>query len=182
MKRIALHLSLLLLLSFSIQAKEVILKLTGGYFLPAEQAFRDVYGSGLSWGGEADIYVWRNIGLWLGGGYFWKKGRLTFTQEETKIQILPFGGGFKLKTSSENLDFYSGFGLRYNSFKESNPIGEASKGGLGVVVMIGGVIRILKDVVLDLSAEYSYCRMKPADFTINIGGWSVGFGLGYEFK
>lgn len=182
MRKIALHLSLLLLLSSTVQAKEVILKLTCGYFLPAEQAFKDVYGNGLTWGGEAAIYVWKNVGLWLGGGYFGKEGRLTFTQEETKVQILPFGGGIKLKTSSENLDLYSGLGLRYNSFKESNPIGEASKGGLGIVVMIGGIIKILKEVALDLSVEYSYCRMKPADFTINIGGLSVGLGLGYEFK
>ena len=43
MRKIALHLSLLLLLSSTVQAKEVILKLTCGYFLPAEQAFKDVY-------------------------------------------------------------------------------------------------------------------------------------------
>lgn len=182
MRKTALHLLLLLLLSSPAQAKEVFFKLTGAYFLPAEQAFKDVYGSGLSWGGEAVIYVWKNVGLWLGGSYFGKKGRLTFTQEETNVRVLPLGAGIKLKTSSENPGLYSGLGLRYNSFKESNPIGDASKAGLGVVIMIGGVIRILKQVALDLSVEYSYCKMKPADFTINIGGLSVGLGLGYEFK
>jgi hypothetical protein len=180
--KITLRLLLLLLLFSSVQAREVILKLTGGYFVPAEQAFKDVYGTGLTWGGEAVVYVWENVGLWLGGGYFGKQGRLTFTQEETRVQILPLGAGIKLKTSSEKVGLYSGLGLRYNSFKESNAIGEATKGGLGIVVMIGGIIKILKEVALDISIEYSYCRMKPADFTINIGGLSVGLGLGYEFK
>ncbi len=182
MKKIALHLFLLLLLFSLAQAKEVVLKLTGGFFLPAEQAFKDVYGNGLVWGGEAVAYVWKNVGLWLSGGYFGKKGRLTFTQEDTNVQILPWGGGVRLKTSSENPGLYGGLGLRYNAFKESNPIGEASKGGLGVVVMMGSVMRVLRGVFFDLSIEYSYCKMKPADFTINIGGLSVSLGLGYEFK
>lgn len=182
MRKIALHLLLVLLLSSSVQAKDVIFKLTGGYFLPAEQAFKDVYGSGLAWGGEAVVYVWTNVGFWLGGNYFGKKGRLTFTQEETRVQVLPLGVGVKLRTSSENPGLYSGFGLRYNSFKESNPIGALSKGGLGIVIAMGGVITILRGVVLDLSVEYSYCKMKPADFTINIGGLSVGLSLGYKLK
>ncbi len=28
---------------------------------------------------------------------------------------------------------------------------------------------------------YSYCRMKPADYRINIGGLEAGIGIGYEF-
>jgi len=35
--------------------------------------------------------------------------------------------------------------------------------------------------LIDLYLSYSYCKIKPADFEINIGGIEAGIGIGYKF-
>ena len=41
--------------------------------------------------------------------------------------------------------------------------------------------KVIKGLFFDIFGEYSYCKMTPADFTINIGGMTAGVGVGYEF-
>ena len=60
-----------------------------------EKAFRDIYGEGIMYGGEVNIRVWKALEVWFGASYFYKKGELTFTKEETKLKIVPIGAGIK---------------------------------------------------------------------------------------
>jgi hypothetical protein len=36
------------------------------YFQPTEQAFKDIYGSGMSYGGEVNIDVFKGLSVWIG--------------------------------------------------------------------------------------------------------------------
>ena len=73
------------LLSGAANASDVIVELRAHYLHPSEEAFRDIYGGGMMYGGEVSIGVWRGLDVWFGGSYFSKKGELTFTKEETKL-------------------------------------------------------------------------------------------------
>lgn len=181
MRKLTIILVLTIGLSVTTYATNVMVELKGQYFSPTEQAFKDIYGGGLMYGAEINIGVWRNLDLWFGGSYFSKRGELTFTKEETKLELFPIGGGIKYRILSGNFALYAGLGLNYFQFKESNPIGDVSKGGLGFVGKVGSNVAISGGLVLDLYVDYTYCKIKPADFRINVGGITIGAGLGYRF-
>jgi opacity protein-like surface antigen len=72
-----------------------------------------------------------------------------------------------------------GAGVGYYFFKESNTfIGEASKNGIGFCVLGGASYSVSSWLVLDGRIKYSTASMKPADFDINIGGLTIGLGIG----
>ena len=181
MRKFIIIIVAVILLSGTANATDIIVEFKAHYLQPSEEAFRDIYGGGMMYGGEVSIGVWRGLDLWIGGSYFSKKGELTFTKEETKLEIYPLGGGLKYRLTTGILDLYVGVGLNYYQYKESNPLGDISKGGLGYIGKIGTYVKVTGGLVVDLYVNYSYCKTKPADFEINIGGIEAGVGIGYEF-
>lgn len=181
MKKIIIAMITVIFLSGFANAIEILVELKAHYLSPPEQAFKDIYGGGMMYGGEMSIGVWRGLEVWFGGSYFSKKGELTFTKEETKLKIYPLGAGLKYRLSEGTFSFYLGAGLNYYQYKESNPLGDISKGGLGYIGKIGSYMKITGGFLIDLYLNYSYCKLKPADFKINIGGLEAGVGIGYRF-
>lgn len=162
-------------------AAKFTIEIKGSYFSPTEAAFQDIYGAGITYGGEVSIGLWKNLQFWLGGNYYSGDGELTYTGEETNLQIIPIGGGLKYEFSKGTLRFYGGIGINYYQYKESNVIGDVNEGGIGFVGKIGVNLNVTRNLFFDLFIDYSYCKMTPADITINIGGIAAGIGLGYVF-
>jgi hypothetical protein len=181
MKRISLITAAIITISGFAHGGDFMVELKAHYFSPSEQAFKDIYGGGLMYGAEINIGVWKDLDLWFGGSYFSKKGELTFTKEETKLKLFPIVGGGKYRILSGNFALYVGLGLNYYQYKETNPIGDVSEGGLGFVGKIGSYVTIVGGLVLDLYMDYTYCKIEPADFEVNVGGIAAGVGLGYRF-
>ena len=181
MKKLSIIIVSVVLLSGFANAADFIVELKANHLRPSEDAFRDIYGGGVMYGGEVSIGVWRGLDVWFGGSYFSKKGELTFTREETKLEIYPLGGGLKYRLTTGIFDLYAGAGLNYYQYKESNPLGDISKGGLGYIGKIGSYVKVTGGFLIDLYVNYSYCRLKPADFKIDIGGIEAGVGIGYSF-
>ncbi len=181
MKRLILlfiALNIVLGISYGLDIK---IEIKGGYFYPSEKAFKDIYGGGFSIGGEISVGVLKNLSIWVGGNYFTKKGKLTFTQEDTEIKLIPIGGGLKYEFPTGKFAPYLGLGVNYYLYEESNPLGDVSKGGLGYIGKIGSYVKVTGGLLVDLYVNYSYCKIKPADFKINIGGIEAGVGMGYSF-
>jgi hypothetical protein len=166
---------------FSLPAFPVTFGLKGIYFSPADKTFKDVYGGGPMYGAEIGIKIVGGLSFWISGGYYAKNGILTYTKEETKLTIIPVGGGLRYEFLTGAVSPYLGAGANYYFYKESNPIGRVDKGGVGFVGRAGVVVRITRWFLIDLNAGYSYCRFKPADFTVNIGGIEGGAGLTFSF-
>ncbi|MCX7973450.1 MAG: hypothetical protein N3B16_03005, partial [Candidatus Aminicenantes bacterium] len=80
-----------------IRALTVRAEIKGAYFNPTDQAFKDIYGQGKTYGAEVGFKFNRFIGLWLSAETFSKKGKMTFTQEETTLKIMPVGFGLSLE-------------------------------------------------------------------------------------
>lgn len=181
MRKLIIVVVISLLLPCLVYTTDVILEIKGGYFSPADKDFREIYGSGLIYGSELTIRIWENFELWIGVSHFRKDGELTFTQEETKINNIPFGSGIKYRFFTGDVSFYGGLGINYFHSKEINAIGDVTKNGLGYVAKIGSYVEITSGLLIDIYGEYSYCKIKPPDFGVNIGGFSAGIGLGYGF-
>jgi hypothetical protein len=180
MKSVIIMIFLSLLIKTS-RANGVTVELKISYFNPSEQAFKDIYGSGLMYDREVNIRVLKNLQLWLEGGFFSKKGKMTFAQEETKLELLPLGTGAKYSLTKWKISFYLGMGLNYYRYKEETPLRLIRKGALGYLGKIGGVVKIGDGLVMNFYTDYSDCKTQPADYKVNIGGLRAGVGLGYRF-
>jgi hypothetical protein len=169
----------LFLMNISAYATYVEVKVL--YFQPTEQAFKDIYSGGMSYGGEINIDIHNGLSLWVGAEYFSKKGMLTFTKEETEIQIIPIYGGIKYIFPGKKINPYVGIGVGYYQYKESNPIGEVKEGKIGYVAQAGLLLRLSGPVLVDLQVGYNMCKIKPQEIEANIGGLKAGIGLGFSF-
>ncbi|MFC2157745.1 OmpW family outer membrane protein [Acidobacteriota bacterium] len=163
-------------------AGETGIEVRGLYFSPSEQAFKDIYGGGVSFGLDLSFNLWNAVDIWIGGSYFTKTGELSFTKEDTTIRIIPLGLGVRYRFIKDGtVSPYAGLGVNYFLFTEENIIGKVEKGAVGPVVRVGVLLNVAKGFFFDLMVEYSYCRINPADFRINIGGISAGIGAGIDF-
>jgi hypothetical protein len=181
MKKFIISLTILLLVG-SAFASDYRVELKMSYFNPSKQIFKDVYGGGLIYGIKAEkADLFKKFGLILETGYFKKRGKLTFTQEDTTVNIFFIGPGIIYKHTKGSFDIYGGGGFRYYRFKERNPIGHARQGKLGFFLSLGTYIHIKKHFYADLGINYSGCRVNPADVDVQIGGLEVGIGAAYKF-
>jgi len=157
------------------------IKFRSSYFIPSEQSFKDIYSGGLAVGGEINIKLLKFLDLWLIGNYYSKKGNLPFTEEETKMTLIPLGAGLRLRFHEGIINPYLCIGPVVCIFKETNPIGVAEGTGVGIIGQAGCFFKIIGGLLLDLSVNYSYCTVKPQKIKADVGGIQAGIGLGYEF-
>lgn len=162
-------------------AETFFIEAKGNYFQPKDQSFKDIYGKGMSFGGEIGITLGKGISIWAGGHYFSKKGELTLTEEDTKIHIIPLYAGLRYRLEKASIRPYVGFALGYFRYKEANPIGTVKKGDIGYIGQIGVIFKVGGLLFFDIKGSYSYCKVKPVDIEANLGGLQVEIGLGLEF-
>ncbi len=153
----------------------------GGFFLASDSQFTDVYSNGAVYGGELRIGG-EALGGWLEGNYRSSTGKLTYTKESTKMSVMAVEAGALYRFKAQQLNPYLGAGLGMYMFDESNTaIGESKQSKVGFCAF-GGVSYFLGgSFVVDAKVKYSTCSMKPADFKINLGGITLGLGLGLRF-
>ncbi len=163
------------------RADGVFLEARGAYFSPSDAAFREIYGYGVSWGGEISFVISKRASVWAGGDYFSKVGKLGFTEEETKIRIAPLAVGLKYHFALGRLRPYAGAGVAFFQYKEANSIGTIQKGALGLVGRAGLLVMLGPAFFIDLQGTWSTCSVQPLEARANLGGLSLGLGLGFEF-
>ncbi|UCC41209.1 MAG: outer membrane beta-barrel protein [Candidatus Aminicenantes bacterium] len=181
MKKITAIIASIVFLSVSAIAADFMVELKTSYFAPSEQIFKDVYGSGMTIGGEIGITLWKGLGIWAGADYFSRKGELTFTEESTKIQIIPLYAGIRYQFQQEKIAPYIGLGIGYFRFKETNPIGKVEEGDIGYIGQVGCLFKVVGSLFFDIKGSYSYCKAKPMDIKADMGGLKAGIGIGFEF-
>lgn len=186
-KRVLIFSLVLIMVSGTVYGGSILIEAKGMYFFqPTDQDFKEIYANGtfMDWtcfGGEIGIELWKGIGIWAGGHYFkHDKGKLTFTEEPTKITITPFYGGIKLRLMTQRVaNPYIGAGVGYFLYKEENTLGTVNGGDIGYIGQ-GGVIFKIGKFIIDLQVSYTYCKVKPLDIEANLGGIHGGVGIGFE--
>lgn len=159
------------------------IQIRAGRFVPSDSYFDQIYGRGWMYGGDLFLKFANNIDLWIGIGYLHSAGKLTYTQEDTKLTLIPITVGLKYSfLKGKRISPYISAGIGYVFFSESNVIDDVSSGALGLDTRGGAVIQLGAGFGLDLYAGYSYCKMHPADCEFNSGGIFAGLGLNYSFR
>lgn len=152
-----------------------------GYFVASDSAFKDIYGNGVVFGGEFRLGG-KQIAGWLEGNYLSRTGKSSYTKEETKVKIIAIEAGALYRILSGNISPYVAAGVGYYMFDENNSfIGEAKQNKVGFCGAVGASVILAKFLVVDARAKYSTCKMKPADYDIDVGGLTLGLGLGVRF-
>lgn len=154
---------------------------TAHYFQPSDEFFKNIYGNEIIFGGEIGIKLWKWVSIWAAADFYSKKGKTTFTEEATEIQITPIFGGLMFQFRLSGFRPYMAFGVGYFQYKETNPIGKVEKQDMGYIVQAGFRLKAIGPLLLDMKASYSVCKVKPADIKADLGGFRAGVGLGLEF-
>jgi len=179
MKKTIILFTAIILLAATAQASYFEIK--ASFFIPSETAFKDIYGSGLSYGGEIGFTLIPGVALWAGGEYYAADGELTFSEEPTEIQIIPFWAGLKLSLPEAKIAPYVGLGVGYFLYKESNAIGTIDDGKIGLIGQAGVMFKVLTSMFVDIQGNYSICKVKPEDVEADLGGLRATVGIGFEF-
>lgn len=175
------------LLSSVLNAQKNRIEFTGSFFYPSEKSFRDIYEPGIKYGLDLGRRLGKRLELHLERGYFTEKGKLTLTQEGTRVWLNSWGLSLRYIFLQKKLNLYAGGGLTYNTFREKNPIGEAEQSKVGLMLKVGafsrikGFKKILKAFIISVHINYNYCEMKPAEIKFDSGGFDLGLTFGVEF-
>ncbi len=164
-----------------LEAMTLRAEIKAAYFSPTDDAFKDIYGQGKTYGAELAFKFNRFFGLWVSAENFSKKGKLTFTKEETTLKIMPLSAGLSFELGLGFISPYVHFGIGYFHYEESNILGQVKKNNIGYVGQIGLLIKTIGLFYLDLFGQYSSCQVKPLELEAELGGLKVGVGLGLQF-
>lgn len=162
-------------------AEATTIKVVGGFFFPTDDSFKEIYGKGTTSGFELTASLYKNLEFWARVTYFFRRGHLTLTREDTQVEIIPFSYGLKASLRKGFLSLYGGIGLNYYLFNEVNPLGNIDWGDLGYSLRAGIISDIWKKILIETYVDYSSCSIMPADYKVNIGGWHIMLCLGYKF-
>lgn len=162
-----------------------------GYFSPKESVIREVYDKG--WLNYFEFGLIGNFGerhaleVYASVKDFSQSGQLTYTKENTDLDILTFGFGarYTIDVLSQLVFPYAGVGLNYNRFDEKNVLAQTTVYEIGYEFQGGVYLRPFKGtmniILVDLYFNFSSCPMKSDQRNLNIGGWTIGVGLGFEY-
>jgi opacity protein-like surface antigen len=148
------------------------------YFQPLDRDFRDIYHPRAAFGGEIDVSLSKDLGVWAGGHRFSSPGKLTFTGEGTRIRISPLYGGLRFRFGERTVIPYVGAGIGLFSFKERNPIGTVHGSAFGMIGQGGIIFRIGNRIFVDLKGSFTSSTANPAGIEGQLGGLQVGLGVG----
>jgi opacity protein-like surface antigen len=156
-----------------------------GYFLASEPAFKDIYGNGPVYGGEARFALKpgsRRFVIWAEGSYRSRTGQLSFTNEATTVAVTAVEFGVHYRILPGNVSPYVGAGAGYYHLNErSEALGTATQGKAGFCGTAGVSVVMATRLVLDARVKYSTAHMQPAAFNVDVGGLTAGGGIGIRF-
>ncbi len=186
---------LLGLLTFAaLQATPPQIELKLGYFYFGDSTFRKIYRQdALDTQISASGAVWKWVRLYGAVNYISRDGRSIGGHNRTEIMFLPVSlGAQAMLDLSDDVKWYATLGPRYfythqeNHFRGVNrSVNNHTVGGFvntGIQVLFGD------NFFIDLFGEYSYARahfssnkQNVSGHTRQLGGLTLGGGLGYQF-
>jgi len=162
----------------------ITVTLKGGYFMPTDSLFKDVYSGGPAFGAEVAVPIGGAFQVWAGAELFSKTGQLTLTEDETKVSIVPIHLGLRCEFGKTGLRPYIGLAVAYFLFSEENVLGSVSQSSLGYLGQAGLMARLGGVIWLDIHAGYRGCTLKtddPDPLEAKLDGLSAGLGLSFRF-
>lgn len=151
-----------------------------GSFSPGADIFKTVYGSGFTAGGEIRIRLARRLSMSLEVQPFKKTGKMTVTDEPTKIKTTPISALATYHFLSGRFQPYAGAGICLLSYREDNHLGSADGSGFGFAASVGVTAR-WKFLGVDARVKYFSVKAKTETEKVDFGGLVFDLGVGVFF-
>ena len=152
------------------------------WFSPGEEAFREIYGGGIGWGGAVVFGLSEHWEVSLEADWFSRNGELTYTREPTEMSLFALGVEGRYLFPLKGVTLFAGPGAYLYHFHEDNRMGKAKKSGPGFMLKAGALVPLSQCLRLNLFAGYSFCRITPVNIEFSVGGFAAGLGLRYTFE
>jgi len=170
-----------------------------GYFFFSNSKMRKIYNKG-----GLDVQLCASYPLWNFANrwtlnvygaleYFYRSGKSINRHQKTSLWSIPLNIGFKpVYKIDANAQCYFAIGPRYFYARQHNCSSyvyhNKSGSNLGFFINTGYKYAFCNQFIIDVFGEYSYAKMnfrggKPRVYTrsVEVGGFTFGGGLGYEF-
>jgi len=158
------------------------LELFVGSYSMNEPRFNEVYPKGgLMAGLGLSAAIASNFNIYLEAKYYNRTGKLTFSQEETKLALIPISLGGRYIFPLGLFNPYVGAGADLYFYYEKNPIGDVLNHTAGYHIMGGAYIRFLKTLPLMLNLKLKYTMAKATEKDVQLGGFEYAAGLVFAF-
>lgn len=194
MKKISIFICLILLLSEFGFGQGFQIGTSAGYFSMKDSRHKEVYNSGgiiyginLSYG----VFEWMEIRGEF--GLFHQKGYLTFTQEETKLNLIPGVLGVRAFLLKKKIKPYLGLGGHMFYYREVLPdrMGDATGSAVGAHIEGGAYYNFTSGLYADLTVRYIIGTRVNVDIVgyddygkpekVSLDGFQVRLGFGFKF-
>ncbi len=154
--------------------------------------YEDIYGkNNIVYTFDISYDLAKQFELFLHSDYLSSKGKLTYTQEETTIEIVPVEIGLRISSKKGSFRPFFGVGAGYYTYSEENIMGkieEAKSGFFGE----GGFRYYFGKMFFSVFGKYVVLKVSPQsevetenatlkDEEVDFGGLLFGFGVGYRF-
>lgn len=155
----------------------------GRYEIP-DSRFKQVYEPG---GGIRGLFMSSSLpfgfDLYAEIKEFNKKGKLTYTQEETSFLLVPLSIGLRYVYPGGILMPYIGGGADFYFYYESNAIAKTMNIVSGVHFLTGLYVSIGRNSPVRLNGRIKFTRLvaREGEIEVQLGGFEYGAGLAIVF-
>lgn len=162
----------------------------GGFFYLQSQSFKDVYGNYALYAGvELDYFFHLNqnesIGLALSFNYITDKGKMTLTQEDVELTLLPLSFSFVYQRNFGKFKPYVALGTDYFKYQEILPESFPERKITGFLwgynFQLGTHFKLAKSLSLKAFFKYHNAKKTENDSLVDLSGLQLGLGILYIF-
>jgi hypothetical protein len=163
--------------------EKFMISVSGNYLNPSDSGFKDVYGNSVYYPElKVGFKFYGDFYLWVGYGFFSKKGTTTELEQEAKStqHFFSFGIGHDGKIS-EKLGYKVELGGFNADYKEEAMGEDVTGSSIGYAVETGILYRVWSSLFIKISAGYLSASDKVEEVEIKLGGFKAGIGVEARF-
>ena len=144
--------------------------------------YNEVYGKNhMVYSIDLGYRVSKSLQVFLHYDSFSVNGKLTYTEEETKLTIKPLELGIRFFMGKRLIFPYIGAGTGYYMYKEENVIGTMDEKKFSIFGEGGLQFRYSRLLFIDLKVKYIFLKVDGPEAQVDLGGMALIGGMGISF-
>jgi len=159
--------------SFGLAERKFTIGFEAGYFMPTDDDFNDIYGSGSVFGLNLGYGITKNIELLVGGNIYSGSGTTAVSNETVEISLITARLGVYYLLDMGKITPKVGAGLAYTSVDEDTPFGNFTDSGIGWFVAAGADMPLGEKILVGAEIQYSDITIEGDFGDQTVGGLSI---------
>jgi opacity protein-like surface antigen len=159
--------------SFGFAERKFTVGLEAGYFMPTDDDFNDIYGSGSVFGLNAGYGITENIELLIGGNFYSGDAKTAVSNETVEISLITARLGVFYLFDMGKITPKVGAGIAYASVDEDTPFGNFTDSGIGWFAAAGVDMPLGKKLLVGAEILYSDITIEGDFGDQTVGGLTI---------